>query len=276
MHRNEELHQFLLDKSWQLTEDWYASLDKSDPAGVYSSKDPVVIENLKKQNYRFHLQLCEIFIKDEQQFTKDIQAWILEIVKDEPHFQTPNHFTLREFFRVQEQYLDFLQEFSMIHEGKYERQTFELWNRMIIKAFKLVMLRFVEELNHYTESRLNAQQELIYQLASPVIAIDNHAALLPLVGEIDSNRSKFILENTLLQCSSKGITVLFIDLSGVLTIDTLVAHQLFQLVEALDLIGVQTVLSGLRPEIAQTSIQLGLSFEKVKIVSTLAKALTSR
>jgi rsbT co-antagonist protein RsbR len=46
MHRNKELHQFLLDKSWQLTEDWYASLDKSDPAGVYCSNDPAVINNL--------------------------------------------------------------------------------------------------------------------------------------------------------------------------------------------------------------------------------------
>lgn len=276
MHRNEELYKFLLDKSWQLTEDWYASLDKSDPEGVYSSMDPVVIDNLKQQNYRFHLQLCEIFIKDEKQFTIDIQAWILEIVKDEPHFQTPNHFTLREFFRVQDQYLDFLQEFVTIHEEKYDRETIDLWNRMIIKAFKLVMLRFVKELNHYTESRLHAQQELINQLSSPVIALDNNAALLPLVGEIDTNRSRFILEKTLLQCSSKGITVLFIDLSGVLTIDTMVAHQLFQLFDALDLIGVKTVLSGLRPEIAQTSVQLGLSFHKVKIVSTLAQALANR
>jgi rsbT co-antagonist protein RsbR len=276
MHRNEELHKFLLDKSWQLTEDWYASLDKSDPAGVYSSMDPVVIENLKQQNYRFHLQLCEIFIKDEKQFTIDIQAWILEIVKDEPHFQTPNHFTLREFFRVQDQYLDFLQEFVTIHGEKYDRETIDLWNRMIIKAFKLVILRFVKELNHYTESRLLAQQELINQLSSPVIAIDNNAALLPLVGEIDTNRSRFILEKTLLQCSSKGITVLFIDLSGVLMIDTMVAQQLIQLFDALDLIGVKTVLSGLRPEIAQTSVQLGLSFHKVKIVSTLAQALANR
>lgn len=276
MHRNKELHKFLLDKSWQLTEDWYASLDKSDPAGVYSSKDPEVIENLKQQNYRFHLQLCEIFIKDEEQFTQDIQNWILEIVKDEPHFQTPNHFTLREFFRVQDQYLDFLQEFATIHEGTYDRHSINVWNRMIIKAFKLVMLRFVEELNEYTESRLRAQQELINELASPVIAIDNNAALLPLTGEIDTNRSRFIIENTLLQCSSKGITVLFIDLSGVVMIDTMVAHKLFQLIEALDLIGVKTVLSGLRPEIAQTSVQLGLNFNKVKIVSTLAKALANR
>ncbi|WP_066049193.1 hypothetical protein [Robertmurraya korlensis] len=83
MHKNEELHKFLLDKSWQLTEDGNASLDKSKPAGVYSSQNPVVIKNLKQQNYRFHLQLCEIFIKDEKQFTQDIHEWILEIVKDE-------------------------------------------------------------------------------------------------------------------------------------------------------------------------------------------------
>ncbi|MGG7619246.1 hypothetical protein [Bacillus coreaensis] len=53
--------------------------------------------------------------------------------------------------------------------------------------------------------------------------MDNNAALLPLIREIDTNRSRFIIENTLLQCSSKGITVLFIDLSRVVMIDTMVA-----------------------------------------------------
>lgn len=276
MHRNEKLHEFLLNKSWQLTEDWYESLDKNDPYGVYSSKDPLVIVNLKQQNYRFHLHLCEIFIKNEEQFTTDIQTWIIEIVKDEQHEKTPIHFTLREFFRVQDQYLDFIQEFISLNEGIYDNHSIDLWNRMIIKAFKLVMLRFVEEFNNYSERRLKAQQEVINELASPVIGINNNAALLPLVGEIDTNRARFILENTLQQCAEKGVDLLFIDLSGVVMIDTMVAQQIFHLIDALELIGVKTVLSGLRPEIAQTAVLLDLPFDKVKISPTLAQALSTR
>lgn len=73
----------------------------------------------------------------------------------------------------------------------------------------------------------------------------------------------------------KKVTQLYIDLSGVAVIDTMVAHQLFSLIEALRLIGVSSTLSGIRPEIAQTAVQLGLSFEDISLRSTLASAIAS-
>lgn len=115
---------------------------------------------------------------------------------------------------------------------------------------------------------------MIQELSSPVIALDNKRALLPLIGDIDTTRAKFILEHTLEQCGEKGIHHLFIDLSGVVMIDTHVAHQIFNLIKSLSLIGVKTTLSGIRPEIAQTTVQFGISFNDVSIKPTLAGALT--
>ena len=73
----------------------------------------------------------------------------------------------------------------------------------------------------------------------------------------------------------KDVEHLCIDLLGVATIDTMMAQEIFNLVKALHLIGVQTILSGIRPEISQTAIRLGLSFEQVKTTSSLAQALNS-
>jgi rsbT co-antagonist protein RsbR len=115
--------------------------------------------------------------------------------------------------------------------------------------------------------------ELIMELSSPVISLNREIALLPLVGDIDTTRAKIMLESTLQQCASLGVNELLLDLSGVVMIDTMVAQQLFQLIKALDLIGVKTTLSGVRPEIAQTSVQLGISFDKVTIKSTLSSAI---
>jgi rsbT co-antagonist protein RsbR len=98
--------------------------------------------------------------------------------------------------------------------------------------------------------------------------------LLPLIGEIDTTRARFIVENTLQHCIDKDISHLLIDLSGVLIIDTMVAQQIFQLVETLSLIGVKSTLSGIRPEIAMTAVQLGLSFESITIKSNLAQAIS--
>ncbi|WP_080844296.1 STAS domain-containing protein [Cytobacillus gottheilii] len=275
MHRNQELHTFLVEKAKNLTEEWYESLDKSDSKGVYSSSNPKEIQKLKQQNYDFHLHLCKVFVQEENQFLQEFQNWIIHIAKDEQHLNTPVQYILREFFHVQEQYLSYIDEFASIHKGKYPHEKVQLWQRMIIRAFKEVILRFVQENQIYSEKKLLAQQEIIMELSSPVITINKGAALLPLVGDIDTTRAKFILEHSLNECSNKGINHLYIDLSGVVMIDTMVAHQIFQLINALKMIGVQTTLSGLRPEVAQTTVQLGLSFDEVEIKSDLAAALSA-
>lgn len=275
MHRNKELHTFLLTKASSFTEQWYDSLDKSDPSGVYSSENPDVINDLKKQNYDFHIHLCEVFVKEESIFLEDFQKWIHTIAQDPHHLNTPIQYIIREFFRVREQYLSFIKEFVAIHEGTYTTEMIDRWNNIIIKAFDKVILSFVEEHQYYAEQRLLAQQELIQELSCPVIALYNNTAMLPLVGEIDTRRAKFMIDNTLKQCVKLGAELLVIDLSGVVMIDTMVAQQIFHLVTALKLIGIKTILSGIRPEIAQTAVQLGLDFRNVETYATLNQALSS-
>ncbi|MED4229517.1 STAS domain-containing protein [Neobacillus cucumis] len=275
MHRNKELHSFLLSKARNLTEEWYNSLDKNDPSGVYASDDPNVINALKKQNFEFHLHLCEAFIREEKAFLEEFQKWILSIAQDPQHLNTPIHFMLREFFRVREQYLDYIKDFVYLHTGEFPKEVIDSWNRMILKAFDKVMLGFVEEHQYYLQQKLSAQQELIQELSSPVISLNNEIALLPLVGDIDSRRAKLMLENTLNQCANHGVNFLVIDLSGVPMIDTMVAQQIFQLIKGLRLMGVAATLSGVRAEIAQTAVQLGLEFNGVSTYSTLRQALDS-
>ncbi|MBM7655929.1 STAS domain-containing protein [Neobacillus cucumis] len=275
MHRNKELHSFLLSKARNLTEEWYNSLDKNDPSGVYASDDPNVINALKKQNFEFHLHLCEAFIKEEKAFLEDFQKWIRSIAQDPQHLNTPIQFMLREFFRVREQYLDYIKDFVSLHTGEFPNEVIDSWNRLILKAFDKVMLRFVEEHQYCLQQKLSAQQELIQELSSPVISLNNEIALLPLVGDIDSRRAKLMLENTLNQCANLGVNFLVIDLSGVPMIDTMVAQQIFQLIKGLRLMGVTATLSGVRAEIAQTAVQLGLEFNGVSTYSTLRQALDS-
>ncbi|WP_078410990.1 STAS domain-containing protein [Priestia abyssalis] len=273
MYKDQKLYDFLRDRTWQLTEEWYESLDKSDPSGVYSSDDPKAIQSLKEQNYEFHLRFCKLFDKSELNPLKDFEEWILNVAKDEEHLATPVHFILREFFRTQEQYLDLVNEFVELHKEHYSMEMIQTWNRTIVKTFSEVMTWFTEEYHSHLESKLRAQQEMINELSSPVISLSKDNGLLPLVGDIDTTRAKYILENTLQQCAEKGVKHLFIDLSGVIMIDTMVAHQIFQLIDTLKLVGVTVTLSGIRPEIAQTAVQLGLSFGNIITASTLSRAI---
>lgn len=273
MHKSKELQEFLLEKAWQLTEEWYESLDKSDRSGVYGTKDPKAIKLLKEQNYSFHLHFCNLFVQDEPVFLKELEGWVLKVASDEQHLSTPEYLIVREFFRTRDQYLTFINEFLFHNKGTYSQEVIDLWNHYIVKTIDKIVVWYMERYHEFSLKRLQSQQEMINELSSPVITLHKEVALLPLVGDIDTMRAKYILEQTLQQCYEKGVSKLLIDLSGVVMVDTMVAHQIFQLIESLELIGVHAIISGIRPEIAQTAVQLGLNFNNIDVSAKLANSI---
>lgn len=274
MQRNIELHDFLLEKADQLTEEWYKSLDKSDPEGVYSSDDPEVIRNLKAQNKAFHEHLTKIFVLEKEQFFKEFDEWITEIATDPEHINTPTHLIMREFLNVRDQYMNNIQEYINKQDYPVPQEKIDIWKTAIIESFDMVMMRVFEGKAEHLSKRIEEQQRTINDLSSPLIALQKGQALLPLVGDIDDERATSIIDNTLTGCIEKGVDHLFLDLSGVYMVDTMVAQQIFQLITGLKLIGVRTTLSGIRPEIAQTAVQLGIDFGNVNITSNLAQAMS--
>lgn len=276
MELADKFYEFMSDRTWQLTEKWYESLDKSDPSGVYASTDPEVVQTLKRQNHEFHERFCLLLKDMGTDCLVNFEKWIEEVARDDEHLKTPTHYILREFFRTQNQYLALMQEFIRLYGSKYPQETIDEIRDMIIKTFGLVISKFAEENYEYSQRRLKGQQELIKELSSPVILLNKQTGILPLVGDIDTGRARYILENTLAECADKNIEHLFIDLSGVIMVDTMVAQQLFQIIESLNLIGVNSTISGIRPEIAQTAIQLGISFDNISVTSTLARALNEQ
>lgn len=273
MHRNMDLYKYLITKAEKLTDDWYKSIDQSTAVGVYASKDEKDINRLKSQNYSFHEHLIQVFLEDEHEFFKSFEVWLNEIVTDTGHQSTPTHIILQEFLNVQRQYLSMIESFERENEGTYTKEQIYSWNHIILKAFSRVMTRFVEDHDQLSLRRLKSQQELINDLSAPVIKLHQDVGLLPVVGEIDTQRAKYLLENTLMECTKKCITHLYVDLSGVNVIDTMVAMQIFQLIDALKIVGVKTTLSGVRPEIALTAVHLGLNFKDIHITGNLSQAL---
>ncbi|TGB03882.1 STAS domain-containing protein [Halobacillus salinus] len=273
MLKNEQLHDFLLNRAEQLTEDWYESLDKSG-TGVYASTDPRVINNLKSQNFEFHRRLCKLFTLNEGAFYDQFEGWINDVGSDPQHLETPTHLIMREFFRTREQYLTFLNEYVEAQSPIPDLEKVREWRKALVAAIDTITMRVVEEKSNELNEQIEHQQQTINELSSPLIQLSEGRALLPLVGDISSERAQAILENTLRGCTDKSIDHLFIDLSGVYLVDTLVAQQIFELLKGLELIGVTSTLSGIRPEIAQMATQLGVTFGRVSITNTLATAFS--
>ncbi|QAS51984.1 STAS domain-containing protein [Halobacillus litoralis] len=273
MDLNRSLHDFLLNRSFALTEEWYESLDKSESSGVYAAQDAETVKQLKKKNYEFHRYLSQLFILETEEFYQQINEWILKIARDPDHLETPTHDIMREFMRVREQYLDFLNDFITYEDKHISRDLEESWKRKLIEAFDQIMFQVAEEKSTQLNNQIEKQKSVINELSTPLIQLANDRALLPLVGNIDTDRATAILENTLQKCTDQEIDHLFIDLTGVYLVDTMVAHQIFQLIDGLRLIGVVTTVVGIRPEIAQTAVQLGINFSQVKTTATLSQAM---
>lgn len=270
--KSELLHKFLCEKTDFLTEQWYDRLDKTK-SGVYGSQNPETIKQLKEQNNEFHVRFCTIFENGDEENLKEFQDWIYRIAKDEGHLNTPLSEILEEFFATEKQYLELIKEFAETHQDKISLAEFSDLNYKVTSTINDIVLEFSRQNTLASEQRLNAQQELITEMSAPVIRLADTIGLLPLIGEINTHRAQVIFEKALEQSARNKIQTLFIDLSGVPIIDTMVAHQIFQLIKGLKLIGVTTALSGISPNIAQTSVQLGLDFSDIKVFNTLTQAI---
>jgi rsbT co-antagonist protein RsbR len=116
------------------------------------------------------------------------------------------------------------------------------------------------------------QQQELLELSTPVITLWEGVLALPLIGTLDSMRSQVVMESILQKIVDTGATVAIIDITGVPTVDTLVAQHLMKTIAAARLIGADCIISGIRPQIAQTIVHLGIDLSNVTTKATLADA----
>jgi anti-anti-sigma factor len=126
------------------------------------------------------------------------------------------------------------------------------------------------------EESLRAQQRLnqmIAELAVPVIPVTDDTLIIPLIGNIDSARVYHLLNSALQSIEQTRARTLIIDITGVAVIDSHVAAALVQVADAARLMGAETILAGIRPEVAQTLIGLDASLAGLRTAATLQAAL---
>src|SRR6202789_3269299 len=122
------------------------------------------------------------------------------------------------------------------------------------------------------EEVIRRQQEEMLELSTPVVKLWDGILALPIIGTLDSARTQVVMETLLEQIVHTGSTIAIIDITGVPTVDTLVAQHLLKTVAAARLMGADCIISGIRPQIAQTIVHLGVDLEDVVTKATLADA----
>lgn len=127
----------------------------------------------------------------------------------------------------------------------------------------------------YQKSReeiINRQQQTMLELSTPVIRLWDGVLAVPLIGTLDSNRTQVVMETLLERIVESSASIAIIDITGVPVVDTLVAQHLLKTISAARLMGADCIISGIRPQIAQTIVHLGVDLGDVVTKSTLADA----
>jgi rsbT co-antagonist protein RsbR len=125
------------------------------------------------------------------------------------------------------------------------------------------------------EDVIARQQTELLELSTPVVKLWDGILALPMIGTLDSARTQVVMESLLRRIVETGSEIAIIDITGVPTVDTLVAQHLLKTVTAIRLMGAECIISGVRPQIAQTIVHLGIDLQGVQTKATIADALRS-
>ncbi|MFC0190419.1 STAS domain-containing protein [Fictibacillus aquaticus] len=161
----------------------------------------------------------------------------------------------------------------LLDDGSIDKEkAIELYND-IDRWLDPILNRVVENSAQIWEKTISIQKSALLELTAPLIPVFQQVSVMPLIGTIDTERAKLIMENLLDGVIKYRSEVVLIDITGVPVVDTMVAHHIIQAADAVRLLGSTCILVGIRPEIAQTIVSLGIDLTAFPTKSTLQKGM---
>jgi rsbT co-antagonist protein RsbR len=171
--------------------------------------------------------------------------------------------------------LSLKQAIARVMENEYSSQPELLYKEMMVVSNLLDSLSVVtfETFIKGREEVILRQTDEMTEISTPVIRVWEGILALPIIGTLDSARTQIVMENLLQEIVNTGSNIAILDISGVPAVDSLVAQHLIKTVSATRLMGAECIISGIRAEIAQTIVHLGIDLSNIKTKATLASAL---
>ncbi|WP_100400696.1 STAS domain-containing protein [Bacillus sp. FJAT-44742] len=203
---------------------------------------------------------------------KKIEEWAVQTAYN----SIDNNVDLNQALLIMPMYRDVLEELikeQSTQQGFSIDTAFFLYkkvNHFLDYAIHAFSYTFVA---HHIKALELAKQEM-QEISVPVVPIKKGVAVLPIIGDMDDERSEYLQSKTLDRAAELSLSYIIIDLSGINTINTWFAQHLLNLIHSLQLLGIETSITGMRPELSQTIVHLGITFKGVPTYLTLEQALS--
>lgn len=261
--------QFLLQNNNIILENWI----KNQMADESLRDDLISNEDLRRQSEELLSGLLQAISKGNfSNIYSPEYEQVNEILSDISITRARQGFSPRE---INAYVLSLKQAFTDVLVQEYREQPEVLYKEI------LSLTKLIDNLSTLTfETYLRGREEVILrqndeisEISTPVIRVWDGILALPIIGTLDSSRTQVVMENLLQEIVNTGSSIAILDISGVPAVDSLVAQHLIKTVSATRLMGAECIISGIRAEIAQTIVHLGIDLSNIKTKASLASAL---
>ena len=230
-----------------------------------------------KEDLDIHYQLLGDLLK---RVAKSLLTTNEETARNEPGYDSFNYFfekgvklkeTVSILSRFRLSLLKFLREAEIIHGTELTAGL--IVYEEIVFTFDEVLRMTTLNFNEKTEQNKVSMEMEMDKISAPVVWINHTHAVLPLVGAFTPSRMETVTINTLNQVSNQQVARLIIDFSGMINFDEIIAYKLFELIQSVELLGTEAIISGFTPEMAKTAVQTGIDMTKLKVYGELRSAI---
>ncbi|MDQ4711283.1 RsbT co-antagonist protein RsbRA [Bacillus subtilis] len=258
MMSNQTVYQFIAENQNELLQLWTDTLKELSEQESYQLTDQVY-ENISKE----YIDILLLSVKDENAAESQISELALRAVQIGLSMKFLAT-ALAEFWK---------RLYTKMNDKRLPDQesTELIWQ--IDRFFSPINTEIFNQYSISWEKTVSLQKIALQELSAPLIPVFENITVMPLVGTIDTERAKRIMENLLNGVVKHRSQIVLIDITGVPVVDTMVAHHIIQASEAVRLVGAKCLLAGIRPEIAQTIVNLGIDLSQVITKNTLQKGI---
>ncbi|MBL3649709.1 RsbT co-antagonist protein RsbRA [Bacillus sp. RHFS10] len=258
MMSNQTVYQFIAENQNELLQLWTDTLRELSEKESYQLTDQVY-ENISKEYIDILLQS----VKDDSAAESQISELALRTVQIGLSLKFLAT-ALAEFWK---------RLYTKMNDKRLPDQesTELIWQ--LDRFFSPINIEIFNQYSISWEKTVSLQKIALQELSAPLIPVFENITVMPLVGTIDTERAKRIMENLLNGVVKHRSQVVLIDITGVPVVDTMVAHHIIQASEAVRLVGAKCLLAGIRPEIAQTIVNLGIDLSQIITKNTLQKGI---
>lgn len=269
MEEVEKVAKYLIDNAENIIRDMMEKALKNVEIPVTEE----MLEQSIHKNIEFLVLIAKSFEETEEVAEAELIKWSKQVGKQQAALFNQFSSIIKPFAKNRLMYLEYITQISIDH-GLSIENIVKINNR-VSYLIDVSLVETIQAYEAYRDSLMEERQKEINELSAPIVPIQTGIAVLPLIGIIDSSRFQYIINDLVPSIPNRSIDHLIIDFSGILTIDSEVAEQMFILHSVLQLLGIHVMFTGIRPNLSMEVVRAGIDLTSFHTFGSVKQAVDS-